>query len=580
MIEKWIRGLARARWFVVLLWVALTVGSVFALPNLTEIAKQTDTKFIPSDFDSVQANDLLSKISVDDKSKSNAILVLHRDGGLQEADNQWMENKVKELTRDKDALGILTVQSAYDNPNLKDTFQSKDKTTEIAAIGLPKADASGVTQDSVDQIRKRITGAPSGTETSLTGSAPINKDYTATSEEGLKKTEVLTVVLVLVILLGVFRSPIAPLIPLVTIAMSFLFARGFVAWGTYFGLPVSSFTETFLVAVLFGAGTDYCILMIHRFREELGNGLERVDAMIRTMQTVGKTVVFSASTVLIAFFLLGFAKFGLYQSAVGVSIGMLMTLLAGLTLAPALMLILGPKLFWPFKIKPGHAHGDSKFWGMLAGLVSRRPLAVLLITVLVMSPLMLLFKGERSFDNLTEIDPTISSVQGFRTVQKAFSDGEIMPITFTLSSTNSMRTTEGLAALEKASAAAAQLQNVSAVRSAARPLGKQLEELTIPKILDKTTDGIGQAKLGVTQVSDGLGTLQSKMQEGVSGVGQIHTGLDTIASKQREVATGTAQMAQGTSQIAAGLSQGANQLKDNAKDVQKLQDGLNQLAGA
>lgn len=172
-------------------------------------------------------------------------------------------------------------------------------------------------------------------------------DYTTSTNEGLKKTEILILVLVLGILLFVFRSPIAPFLPFLTIGIAFILTRGLVAWSTKAGIPVSSFTETFLIAVLFGARTDYCILLIHRFREEMAKTTDRVTALLRTTQTVGKTVLLSGSIVFIAFFLIGFAKFGLYQSAVGVSIGIAVTLLAAVTLTPALMLILGPAMYWP-----------------------------------------------------------------------------------------------------------------------------------------------------------------------------------------------------------------------------------------
>ena len=90
-----------------------------------------------------------------------------------------------------------------------------------------------------------------------------------------------------------------------------------------------------------GAGTDYCILLIQRFREEMSHDGDKVEALARTVRSVGKTVAFSASTVFVAFFLIGFAQFGLYQSAVGVAIGVAVTLIAGLTLTPALLLIFG-----------------------------------------------------------------------------------------------------------------------------------------------------------------------------------------------------------------------------------------------
>lgn len=567
MIEAWIRSLAKARWFVLILWVALVAGSIFVLPDLGKIVQETETAFVPSDAESEQAKQLLERIAGDDQAQSTAIVVMHRDGGLTDSDRSWLKDKWEELKRDKDSLGIQNTQTAFEEPLLADKFESKDKSTQMLLVGFPREDAAEVTQESVDKVRERLEAPPEGATAYVTGGAAIMKDYMTTSQNGLRKTEYLTIGLVLGILLLVFRSPIAPFVPLLTIGLSFVLSRGLVALATEFGMPVSSFTETFLVAVLFGAGTDYCILLIHRFREELANGLDRVDALVKTMRTVGKTVIFSASTVLIGFFMIGFAKFGLYQSAVGVAIGMAATLIAGLTLTPALMVILGPKMYWPFQIKPGQGHGDSKLWKGMAGLVSRKPLLVLLITVIVLAPFSLLFQNQRSFDEIAEIDPEIGSVKGFRTIENAFSSGEMFPVTVAVTSDESMRTAEGLAALEKISANVSLVPNVKEVRSAARPLGQQLEELVLTHQLGQVNNALGDMKSGVTELKDGLSEAASELTKGSGGIDELQTGLNTLASKQREAASGT-------EQIANGLQKGAADVQAGLPKFKELGDGL------
>ena len=579
MLEKWIRGLARARWLVVVLWIALTAVSVLTLPDLSQIVKQTNAKFVPDGAETDQVKQLMQQISPDLKEKSNAVLVLYRDGGLTDGDRSWLQGKVDHLNETKEQLDIVSVRSAFEDPNLAAEFESEDKTTQLVAIGLVEEANMVQTQETVDELREMMKDVPQGATAQITGSAPILKDLVQNSQDGMKKTEVLTIVLVVGILLAVFRSPVAPLVPLVTVALSFLLSRGVVALGTEYGLPVSSFTETFLVAVLFGAGTDYCILLIHRFREELSNTDDRVEALVRTMQTVGKTVLYSGSTVLIAFFMIGFATFGLYKSATGVAIGMVAMLLAGMTLTPALMIILGPKMFWPFQIKPGQGHGDSKVWGWMAKITAKRPLLVLLATTLALAPLMLLFDNTRTFDDLAGMNPDIESVQGFKTVEKAFSSGTVLPMQITLTSSESMRTPERLAALEKVSESIAQIPQVQQVRSAARPLGEQLEELTIPSQLKEVNKGIGEINDGAVQLRDGLSTAANQLEQGVDGIGQMSSALSTITEKQREMATGSSQIAQGASQAASQLAQGVEQMKAGLPQVEQMQQGLTNIAG-
>lgn len=576
MLEKWIRILAKARWIIVLVWLALTVGLFAAaqagwLPNLTQIIRETEAKFIPADAESMQASAIANRINPNNKSRSNAVIVMNREGGLTDSDRQWLQSTVKQLNDNRDALEIVNVTSLFDIPEFAQKFESKDKSTLLTLIDFAKPDNSPSTQENLGKIRETLkTGIPTGASAELTGSAPITTDFQKSSEDGLKKTELLTVVLVVVILLIVFRSPIAPLIPLFTIALSYMISRTFVGVAADIGMPVSSFTESFLIAVLFGAGTDYCILLIQRFREELSHGHDRVEALIITMRTVGKTVVFSASTVLIAFFLIGFAKFGMYQSAVGVSIGMLITLIAGLTLTPALMMILGPKMFWPVRIKPGQGHGESKIWGKMARLSAKRPITVLLVTVLVTVPIVFLFHGQRSFDDIAEINPNSGSVIGFNTVKEKFGAGEVFPVTVTITSSKSMRTPEALAAIEASSAIVSKATHVAEVRSATRPLGQQIGELTVPDQLGKTTKAIGDVAGGVTQIADGFGQARAELIQGAAPLGELSGGLAQMAQSSRDAQQGLRQVGGGLADIRQGLAgsqQGAAQAEQAAASM-------------
>ncbi|AZN42869.1 MMPL family transporter [Paenibacillus albus] len=584
MTERFIRGLAKAKWAIIIGWLVITVVSVLTLPNLQSIVRQTEQKFIPANSESVVAKQILERINPETTVKSSAIIVFSRENGLTEQDRSWLKAKVDELTKLKADQGFKSVQSAYETPELASKFRSKDGTTELVIVGFTRADNDALTQEAVDIVSSKVEGAPNGTKVELTGSAPIGKDFQSSSEEGLKKTELLTVFLVLIILLIVFRSPVAPFIPLITIGISLVITTGLVAEATHFGMPVSSFTQSFLIAVMFGAGTDYCILLIQRFREELVHDDDKVEALVRTMRTVGKTVAFSASTVFVAFFLIGFAQFGLYQSAVGVAIGVAVTLIAGLTLTPALLLVFGKATFWPSKAA-GQGHGESKLWKGMASLAARRPVAILLVTVLLLTPLTLLYHNKRSFDDLAEIDPKLGSVQGFRQVEHSFGSGEVFPLSVALTSSESMRTPAALAALETASASVAKLSGVKEVRSAVRPLGEQLKDLTVSDQLTKTTDALQQMKDGVDKVAGGLQDASGSLDSGQGDVQKLTDGLRTMASKTTEAQKGLQQIyggleqaSKGAGNIEGGLKQSTNVSDSMSGDLQALLKKYPELA--
>lgn len=542
-MENWIRTIAKLRWAVLAAWLTAALLSLFALPDLQTILRHSEQRFLPDEANSVQATNLLHDIDPDNRSLSGAVLVFSRDEGLRESDNDWLNRTLREIDSRKAELNVAGVVSSLTQPELAERLLSRDGTTRIALINLPSADFEDVTQATLGQLKSLLAAAPEGSRALLTGSAPLSQDFQKSAESGLRRTELVTIGLVLAILLLLFRSPVTPILPLATIGISFAVSEGVLGAFAQWGVPVSHFTESFLIAVLFGAGTDYCILLIQRYKEELqaGRGAEgdRVEALVRTMSGVGGTILYAASTVFAAFLLLGFAEFGLYRSAVGVSLGVLITVAAALTLAPSLLLIFGPAAFWPARRAPSGR--PSPLWSKLAAISAKKATLVLIASVICLAPLALLFQGKRTFDDLSEIDPKLDSVIGFRQAEKAFSAGEVFPVTIAVTAKQSMRTTSGLAALEQVSAELDALPYVGEVRSAVRPLGKKPEQLTVPgqlkgpnvgEIIRSLTGDQQTLMAGLREIAMHSAPLSQGMLGILSSVRQLQEGLGQLLLSQ------------------------------------------------
>lgn len=518
-MEKWIGWIVKLRWIIILGWLTMASLSFFVLPDLQSIVRKTEQRFLPPEAESVQATQLLQQINPSAHSLTSAVIVLFRKEMLLDTDKEWLEHLLRDIDNRKQELNITSVQSAQTQPELADRLLSKDGSTLIAIVNLPHADFDDATKTTLNKLKLLLHDAPEGTTAVLTGNAPLSQDFQISSESGLRRTEVVTIGLVLLILLILFRSPVTPIIPLLTIGISFILSRGLIGLSASFGVPVSHFTESFLIAVLFGAGTDYCILMIQRYREELRADNQTQAAMARMMNGVGKTIIYSASTVFTAFLLIGLAEFGLFRSAVGVSIGMLVTVAAALTLVPALLLVFGKAICWPNRLGRSEEHDDTRLWGKFASITSRRSLIILLTAMILLTPLTLLFQGKRSFDDISEINPHLGSVIGFRQVEKAFSSGEVFPVTVAITSTQSMRTKSGLAALEQASSELTRTDQVREVRSATRPLGHKPEKLTIP----------GQLKQPNIDIGDIIKSIINEQQSLIEGLKTIALGAAPLS---------------------------------------------------
>ncbi|MCL6548554.1 MAG: MFS transporter [Alicyclobacillus sp.] len=357
------------------------------LPKLPDVVAHTSTTYLPNSNPSVVAGRLADRVDPAHRAQSTVIVAIHRAGGLTQADRAYLEGQLARVGAQKDKYSVSYVEDANNAPaGMASAFVSGDKTTEIAIVGLQSNIEDPGLSAILDRLHNAFAGAPEGAHVYLTGDTPVQKDAITLMQGAADKTAAVTVTLVLVILLAVFRAVLAPLLTLLAIGLSYLVSSSVVAWLAVHGFPVSTFTQTFMIAVLFGAGTDYTVILLNRFREELTRNGTTPAALASALRGVGKTVVFSSLTVLVSFAALYFANFGLYRSGVGVAVGVAITLLTCLTLIPALMALLGRSLFWPVIPKPGQDHRPSRLWGWSSRLSTRRPWVVMLALAVLLTP--------------------------------------------------------------------------------------------------------------------------------------------------------------------------------------------------
>lgn len=578
-MEHYARWISKFRYVVLVVWVAATVGAMFLLPSLQNVVAHQSTNFLADSTPVVQAGKLLDQIHPGNTSKSSAVLAIHDANGLSAVEKDYFQQQLTTVDAHKRLYGVTRVQDAARvNPSAASVFFSKDGTTEIALVDFPGSDISNQTATALSALHHLFATPPSGAQVEFTGDAPIQQDDTTISQKGVSKTAGVTVVLVLVILLLVFRSIVAPLVTLVAIGLSFLLSSSVVAWLAGHGLPVSNFTETFLVAVLFGAGTDYSIIIMNRYREAMSEGQGRVERLATTLRSIGKTVIFSSLTVLVSFAVLYFANFGLYRSAVGVAVGIFITLLCCLTFVPALMDSLQGGLYWPRKIRLGQAHAKSKLWHLSGGLSIRKPWWVLLSLSVVFFPIALLFTNQRSFNPMDDI-PSAPSVQGFKTVANAFGPGHVLPMNIVIHTDHNLRSPQGLATIANVTHAIATLPSVDAVQSATQPAGLAVTSFQL-------ANQNVQAAVGLSQVGQGLSTLANQLVKGSQLAQSAGHGTQSLVSGAGGVALGAAQLNAGLQRFATDtgrLAAGGVKLATSAAGLQqgllKFNTGLLQVSG-
>jgi RND superfamily putative drug exporter len=331
---------------------------------------------------------LLAELHKNDQGGKNVdtVLVFHTPKGLQQRDKIAIEEKLKKMERDP-ALHIQSLLTPFVNKDAEKRLLSGDQKTIMAIASVEK------TNQTIPQLQDQLLRSMklSGIQTYLTGNDYIQEDYSNSSIEGVKKTELFTVIFIVIVLILVFRSPVTPVISLVIVAITYLISQGAVGLLVeHFNFPFANTTQIFLILVLFGVGTDYNILLFMRFKEELGKGKQLLTAIVDTYRTAGKTVFFSGLAVLIGFSMLGFSNFSVYQSAVAVAIGVLFLLGALFTINPLFMVLLDHRLFWP--VKKLNSHGESRLWTKLGHFSARRTSISFLLVIVLSLPVFFFYK--------------------------------------------------------------------------------------------------------------------------------------------------------------------------------------------
>ncbi len=332
--------------------------------------------------------------------------------------------------------------------------------------------------------------APAGLNVGVSGSAAIAGDMLQSAAESIQNTELTTVVLVIAILLVVYRAPLLVLVPLVSIGASLFVSIDVLALLTQVGkLPdfswwdfkVFTTTRIFIVVILFGSGTDFCLFLISRYREELALGLPPARAVAEAVGRVSEALVGSALTTICGLSMMFFADFGKFSSSgPAIALCLAVALLACLTLAPALLAAFGTALFWPFGARvqlAADAKADDptthRFWNWAAGAIVARPGLILVACLLVLAPFA--YRGlsvEMTYDLLSELAPGRASVRGTEIARRHFTPGEMAPITVLVYKPNAhFNEKQGERQIARLTKTLYEMPDIESVRSLTEPTG-------------------------------------------------------------------------------------------------------------
>jgi putative drug exporter of the RND superfamily len=362
----------RFRWLVILAWLVAAVAVPKFLPSLASVTQANNSQFLPASAPSQHAADLAAPLGINSSETPVPVVAAVSQGTLSQADQSWLTGLQHRLAT------VTTVVQ------VRDLGTSRDGQAEQLQVlsNVAQANNNAVT-NLIDSLRAQITraGPPAGMQVHLAGQAAINVDQQKQSGSTGNQVQGVALLFIVVLLLLVFRSLLAPFVTVIPALLSVTIAGPLVAEAAHAGLKVSSLSQLMMIVLVLGAGTDYGLFLVFRVREELREGFDPKEAVRRAVTRVGETISFSAFTVIAALLSLLAATFQIYsQLGIPLAIGIGTMLLAGLTLLPALLAVLGRAVFWPSKVRVGT--GGAGWWGRTAARVVRRPALPLVIGII------------------------------------------------------------------------------------------------------------------------------------------------------------------------------------------------------
>ncbi len=409
-------------WLVIAAWVVAAITVIGLAPQLRSSTDQAD--FLPSSYESVQVGAIQQRAFPQQQSAAAVIVFQRTDGGRLTGTDRTRVRKVTGYLQDQKYKTFKAVTTSPD-------AVSKDGKLALASVFSTKKDPSD--DASLDAVRKlRKDGGAKLADTDLTmavtGPAALTLDATESAGNTDALIMMATLLLVIVLLGAIFRSPLIALLPVMMIMLMFIMAQGLIATASdVFHLEADSSVSAILIVVLFGVGTDYMLFLLFRYREYLREGRAAKPALIDAVTRVGRTIASAAGAVIAAFLALSFSSLGSMRAlGPSLAISVTVTLAAALTLVPAVFSLLGTKAFWPSKSWKNLP--KNRMANALGATVSRRRGLVGGISAAVLTVLALGALGfTANFDQESSLPKDLESVQANTDLQHSFSAGATDP---------------------------------------------------------------------------------------------------------------------------------------------------------
>jgi RND superfamily putative drug exporter len=463
---------------IVIFWVAVAALTNALVPQLEVVGEQHNVALSSPDSPSLQAFKKIGERFQEFDSDSAAMVVLEGDQPLGAAAHQYYDTLVKNF--EQDTTHVQHVENFWGDPLTAAGSQSSDGKAAYVQVYLAGNQGEQLSLESVNALRDIVakTPAPPGVKAYVAGSAAQITDQFEVGNQSTVMVTLLTVGVIGLMLLIVYRSIVTMLLALITVLVEMSAARGIVAFlanANVIGL--STYSTNMLTLLVIAAGTDYMIFLLGRYHESRGLGEDRKTAYFDMYRGTAHVVLGSGLTVVSAVFCLYFTRLPYFQSlGVPAAIGVLVSLVASLTLAPAVVVI-GSRFGL---LEPKRA--TKKYgWRRIGTAIVRWPGPILITTIGVALIGLLALPGYKtSYDVSSYLPDDAPSNIGYAAAERHFSKARLNPELLMIDTDHDLRNPTDMILLERVAKAVFHTDGIAQVQSITRPLGTPLDHTSIP----------------------------------------------------------------------------------------------------
>ncbi|ORV73571.1 RND family transporter [Mycobacterium gastri] len=464
---------------IILAWVVLTVIVNVAVPRLEVVSEEHSAPMTPMDAPSMKAMMRLGHNFREFDSNSTVMIVLEGQQPLGDDAHHYYDNLIHQLRQDP--KHIQHIQDFWGDRLTAAGAQSADAKGAYVMLNLAGNQGTTLANESVEAVRKVIdhNPAPPGVKAYVTGPAALSDDMHLIGNASLAKITLFTLGAIAIMLLLVYRSVVTTLVQLFMTGIALASARGVVAvlgYHNVFGL--TTFAANILTMLAIAAGTDYGIFLVGRYQEALRAGEDRETAYYTTFRGVAPVVLGSGLTIAGATYCLSFARLPWFNTmGAPVAIGMLVVVLAGLTLGPAV--VFAGSRFHLFESK--RAAGKGRLWRRVGTAVVRWPAPILAVSgAIVLIGMVALPTFKTSYNDRYYLPASAPSNLGQAAADRHFSQARMNPDMLMIEADHDMRNTADMLVLDKVAKNVIRVVGIAMIQDITRPLGIPIQHSSIP----------------------------------------------------------------------------------------------------